>query len=224
MFGDIDVSDPFFDFFRADYPGFDTWFARKSQEKAYVCFSDKGQVVAFLYLKHQRAGSEDYSDIQPALSRANRLKIGTFKVASNGVKLGERFLKIVFDQAIKFRVDEIYVTLFRRSPAHDRLAEQLQDWGFCIRGKKQSASGVEDVLIRAFASTRRHLHDSRFRYMANAASKFIVPIYPAYHTELLPDSILRTEAPATYVDDKPHRNALSKVYISRSIAATSCAR
>jgi hypothetical protein len=51
----------------------------------------------------------------------------------------------------------------------------------------------------------------------SGVGKFIVPIYPAYHTELLPDSILRTESPEDFVDNRPNRNAISKVYISRSI-------
>jgi hypothetical protein len=46
--------------------------------------------------------------------------------------------------------------------------------------------------------------------------KFIVPIYPEYHTELLPDSILNTESPEDFVENKPNRNAISKVYVSRS--------
>ncbi len=45
---------------------------------------------------------------------------------------------------------------------------------------------------------------------------YIVPIYPDYHTNLLPDSYLRTESPQDFVENEPHRNALSKVYISRS--------
>jgi len=44
-----------------------------------------------------------------------------------------------------------------------------------------------------------------------------VPIYPEYHTELFPDSILRTESPMDFIENEPHRNAISKVYISRSI-------
>jgi hypothetical protein len=46
---------------------------------------------------------------------------------------------------------------------------------------------------------------------------FLVPIYPKYHTELLPDSILRTESKDNFVENEPHRNAISKVYISRSL-------
>ena len=44
-----------------------------------------------------------------------------------------------------------------------------------------------------------------------------MPIYAKYHTELFPDSILRTESPMDFIENQPHRNAISKVYISRSI-------
>lgn len=218
LFGEINVKDSFFDSFRKDYPTFDDWFASKSQEKAYVCFSKTGQVVAFLYLKREPPGSEDYAEIEPRFKRADRLKIGTFKVASNGVKLGERFLKIIFDQALRLRAEEIYVTAFTTSAAHERLIAQLGDWGFTAYGKKRSASGEEEVLVRQFAP-RADRSDPRitFPYLSAGARKFIVPIYPEYHTELFPDSLLKTEKASQYVDDRPHRNALSKVYISRSI-------
>ena len=38
-----------------------------------------------------------------------------------------------------------------------------------------------------------------------------------YHTELFPDSILRTESPLSFIENEPRRNALSKVYISHSL-------
>jgi hypothetical protein len=44
-----------------------------------------------------------------------------------------------------------------------------------------------------------------------------VPIYPEYHTSLLPDSILKTESPADFIEQEPHRNAIRKVYVGRSI-------
>lgn len=63
-----------------------------------------------------------------------------------------------------------------------------------------------------------NLHEPQrtFPFIAASARKFVVPIYPNYHTELLPDSILNTESPKEFVENKPNRNALSKVYISRS--------
>jgi hypothetical protein len=217
-FGELDVRDPFFDSFRADYEGFDTWFNRKADEVAYICIADQGQIVAFLYLKREGAG-EDYSDINPPLGRAQRLKIGTFKVVSNGYKLGERFLKIAFDNALQYRVDEIYVTAFRRTADQDRLIQLLEEWGFAFHGTKGGlGNDSEHVYVRDF---RPHVDadDPRrsFPYVAATARKFIVPIYPEYHTELLPDSILNTESPSAFVENRPNRNALSKIYISRSI-------
>lgn len=56
-----------------------------------------------------------------------------------------------------------------------------------------------------------------YPFFSTGGQVFIVPIYPKYHTELFPDSILRTESPDDFVENEPHRNAISKVYISRSL-------
>ena len=56
--------------------------------------------------------NENYSNIFPAFQPKKRLKVGTFKVESTGFRLGERFIKIIFDNAIVRNVEEIYVTLF----------------------------------------------------------------------------------------------------------------
>lgn len=215
-FGAINLRDPFFDSFRAEYPAFDKWFNRKADETAYVCTSDDGSIVAFLYVKREAPG-EDYSDIEPRFPPAPRLKIGTFKVVSNGFKLGERFLKIAFDNALRYQVDEIYVTAFRQSPEQDRLIRLLEDWGFVRHGTKTTEAGSEQVLVRDFHPTF-DANDPRrtYPYLSRRTRQFIVPIYPQYHTELLPDSILNTESPAEFVENRPNRNAISKVYVSRS--------
>ena len=56
-----------------------------------------------------------------------------------------------------------------------------------------------------------------FPYVSMSTQCHIVPIYPSYHTSLLPDSILRTESPSNFVEQFPHRNAIRKVYICQSI-------
>ena len=56
-----------------------------------------------------------------------------------------------------------------------------------------------------------------FPFVSLGTRALIVPIKPDYHTSLLPDSILKTESPANFVEHYPHRNAIRKVYISRSI-------
>lgn len=213
LFGQVNLADSFFDSFRADYQGFDRWFNRKADETAYICTSDGGQLVAFLYLKREGT-DEDYGDINPVFKRAQRLKIGTFKVISNGFKLGERFLKIIFDNALRYAVAEIYVTAFRRTGEQERLIHLLEDWGFRLHGTK---GGDESVYVRDFRPAVDKDDPRRtYPFVLGSARKFIVPIYPAYHTELLPDSILNTESPYDFVENKPNRNALSKVYISRS--------
>jgi hypothetical protein len=100
-FGQVDLQSGFFDSFREDYAGaaFDRWFNRKADEPAYVCYEGAG-LVAFLYLKVE-GRDENYGDIEPRFRPKRRLKIGTFKVELNGYKLGERFLKIIFDNALR---------------------------------------------------------------------------------------------------------------------------
>jgi predicted nucleic acid-binding protein len=217
LFGNLNLRDEFFDSFREDYQEFDDWFNRKSDETAYVCTSETGQIVAFLYLKIEER-NECYSDIRPNFPPAKRLKIGTFKVISNGYKLGERFLKIVFDNALRFCVEEIYVTLFSYTLEQSKLIELLCDWGFEKYGIKQTCNGEEVVLLRDF---RPGVNTSdpcvSYPYLSSESRKFLVPIYPEYHTELFPDSILRTESSNDFIENKPNRNAISKVYISRSL-------
>lgn len=215
LFGHVNLNDTFFEYFREDYPEFNHWFNRKSDEIAYVCTSGSDKIVAFLYVKKE-GPDENYGDIEPRFRKCNRLKIGTFKVVFNGHKLGERFLKIVFDNALRAGVDEIYVTAFRNTAEHDRLIRLLEDWGFVEFGTKGERG--EKVWVRDFRPAVDPQDPRKtFPFVSRKARKFIVAIYPEYHTELLPDSILNTERRAQYKDDKPHRNALSKVYISRSI-------
>lgn len=215
-FGNVAVSDSFFDSLRQDYPDFEGWFNRKADETAYTCRDDEGRILAFLYLKTE-GPDEPYGDIRPTFLPKKRLKIGTFKVFLNGYKIGERFLKIVFDNAVRQSVDEIYVTVFERTPEHNRLIDLIGQWGFSRYGTKISDWGQETVWVRQFSRRAARDHPaSTYPFISRGAPKFIVPIYPKYHTELLPDSILRTESPMDFVENRPNRNAIRKAYISRS--------
>lgn len=215
-FGKINLQDTFFDSFREDYTNFDKWFNKKADEIAYVCHHNN-ILSAFLFIKVEDE-NEPYSDINPPFAKKKRLKIGTFKVTSNGFKLGERFLKIIFDNAIQYDVAEIYVTIFDKRHEQLRLIELLEDWGFKLHGIKTTASGDEKVYVRDFG---RNVDEQNpkftFPRLSKTSDVYIVPIYPEYHTELFPDSILRTESPLNFVENEPHRNALSKVYISHSL-------
>lgn len=215
-FGEIDLQDTFFDSFREDYVGFDRWFNKKADEIAYV--THKGNsMLSFLYVKVEDE-TENYSDITPTLVAKRRLKIGTFKVVSNGVRLGERFLKIIFDNALIYQVEEIYVTIFDKTDEQRRLIDLLKEWGFVEHGIKKTKTGDELVLIRDFSpSCSSESPKKTYPFISTGKQIFLCPIYPEYHTELFPDSILTTESPLDFTESQPHRNALSKVYISRSI-------
>jgi hypothetical protein len=45
-------------------------------------------------------------------------------------------LKIIFDNALQYRVDEIYVTIFDKRPEQLRLIALLEEWGFVHFGDK----------------------------------------------------------------------------------------
>ena len=188
LFGNIDVTDPFFATFREAYTGFEDWFIKKSNEEAYVCRTDAGAILGFLYLKTETE-EENYSDIAPIFRPKRRLKVGTFKVEASGFRLGERFIKIIFDNAIERNVEEIYVTLYMNRPELRMLYDLLVRWGFYKYGIKKNCNGEEVVLIKKMTG---------------------------YHTPLFPDSQLRTEGNFDYLGDKAHRYALQKVYISLS--------
>ena len=81
--------------------------------------ADRGEYAVFLYLKIEEK-DENYNNITPMFIPKRRLKIGTFKVTSTGYKLGERFLKIIFDNALNYGVDEIYVTIFDKRDEQER--------------------------------------------------------------------------------------------------------
>lgn len=216
-FGNINLSDTFFDSFKKDYAEFEQWFNKKSDNFAYVCRSETNSILAFLYLKIEDEG-ESYPDIKPYLAPNRRLKVGTFKVSLNGYKLGERFLKIIFDNAILFQTNEIYLTIFNNTVDQERLSLLMEDWGFYEHGVKSTPNGDEFVYVRNFLNINFQAPPKQnYPFLNGRCRKFLCPIYPQYHTELLPDSILNNETPADFVDNKPSRNALAKVYISRSI-------
>src|SRR5574344_928473 len=213
-FGNIDLNDSFFDSLREDYEGFDAWFNKKAEEKAYITYN-AGQVLSFLFLKIENK-DENYSNMNPIFAPKKRLKIGTFKVVINGDRLGERFMKIIFDNAVINNVDEIYVTIFNKREEQQRLINLMEEWGFQFYGTKGTEG--ELVYVRDFSKRMDVANPkSTYPFIPTNTRIFLIPIYPKYHTELLPDSFLRTESPEDFVENEPHRNAVSKIYISRSI-------
>lgn len=212
-FGNVDLNTPFFDSFKRDYVGFESWFNKKCDEIAYVC-ADARTMLGFLYLKVEDE-TEDYSSISPIFKPKRRLKIGTLKVEATGFRLGERFLKIIFDNALKGNVDEIYTTMFDERDELNALADLLIRWGFERYGQKITESGKEDVFVKGMNKYCEDLSvKQNFPNILYQRQKFILPIFDKYHTSLLPDSKLSNEREEDFLNKDPHKYALQKVYIS----------
>lgn len=212
-FNSLELNDPFFDSLKEDYPNFENWFKGKSEEEAYV-FESKNHVHGFLYLKIETP-NDSYTDIQPVFQPAKRLKVGTFKIDSKvkGFRLGERFIKIIFDNACAADVSEIYVTLFEgKRNEVDRLAETLKEWGFVYWGKKK---GKESVYVKKLTQYDEEKSVKfNFPILKTGCRVFFLPIASEYHTNLFPDAALKNEDMSLYLEDKGHLYSLEKMYVT----------
>lgn len=160
---------------------------KKYDEEAYIIVnSNNGLLLSFLYLKVEDQ-DEKYLDISPYFNPKRRLKVGTFKVINNGFRLGERFMKIIFDNALKNKVEEIYVTIYDKRDELRRLIDLLDQWGFILWGNKNE----ELVYVRDFS---KKIDENNLKHSYPFISKS-----------------------KDFIEDFPHRNAINKVYVSRAL-------
>lgn len=201
QFKDLNFEDPFFKSLSDDYPGFKEWFERKGNEKAFI-FKENGLIDGFLYLK-----DEDESDesIDPPFSKKRRLKIGTLKINAHGTVLGQRFMGIILRKMIEERFNEVYVTLFS---LQESLVKLFEKFGFTYWGKK---SNGELVYVKNTEDKENIFHNFP-RFKIKDSKKFLLGIYPQYHTKMFPDSILKTET-SHRVEDLSVTNTIEKIYI-----------
>jgi predicted nucleic acid-binding protein len=115
----LKYEDPIFDTLKEEYPGFDYWFKKISREgrKSWVYYRKDRSLGAVLIYKIE----DETIDANPSLPKKRRLKIATLKVADRGYKIGELFIKMSTDLAIKNGIYEIYLTHFTKPP--DQLIE-----------------------------------------------------------------------------------------------------
>jgi len=217
-FADVDLSDPFFDSLKDSYHEFSDWFRRKAEEYAYVFYGNRGLIDGFLYLKEE---PQVIDDCTPALStNINRgwLKVGTLKINAHGTKLGERFIKKIFDYAITYGFNDIYITVF---PKHASLIALFERYGFRREAKKITANGTELVLTRRFDIIDTDVENTNKNYpLVNFRGDdtfqpqiYLLSLHPQWHTRLLPDSILQNED-ASIVQDVSPTNSIHKVYLT----------
>lgn len=145
FFRDIDLGDRFFDSLRSDYTGFDDWFRSKNENTAFISYNEFNDIDGFLYLKIE---DEELSDMTPSFPKMKRVKLGTFKIDAHGTKLGERFIRLVFQFAMQNKLKEIYVTIFDK---HSGLIKLLERYGFTLSARKNihTPSGQEGVYFKS---------------------------------------------------------------------------
>ena len=210
-FNEINLKDSFFDSLRKDYQGFDSWYNKKALrgEKAYILY-EKDELVCFLYLKIE--SPVDNTDITPLLdSTKSWVKVGTFKVIPHKTKLGERLIKRMFDFAISNNIFNLYLTTFSKQ---EPLINLLMHYGFEQYGKK----GDELVLVKNIATNLNEMKkDICLDYPSinvQGVNKYILGIYPQYHTGMFSDSMLKTES-FDILKDVSEANSIHKVYITK---------
>ncbi|POS05298.1 N-acetyltransferase [Burkholderia gladioli] len=208
QFKHTNLNDPFFDSLKADYAEFEDWFGRKAENWAYVFEQqDTGEIDGFLYLKVEDGAVDD---VNPPLPEKRRIKVGTFKINAHGTKLGERFVKKIFDHAIQEKAEELYVTVFEK---HAGLIALLTKYGFETVATKATDNGVENVMIRSMVWDDYAGREKNYPLIKLDGSYYQVGIHPGYHTRLLPDSILNNED-VNIVRDISHTNSINKIYIA----------
>jgi hypothetical protein len=213
----LSLADAFFDSLKKEYEGFEDWFQRISKEgrKCWVHYGEKGNIRALLIYKIE--DETIYSD--PPLPKKKRLKLSTFKVAYEGHKIGELFIKLSVDIAIQNEISEIYLTHF--SASEDRLVDLISEYGFkkvavndrgeeiflkklMIEQTDMSVLSPTDIAIEFYPSF----------YDGPQVRKFIVPICPEYHGRLFTDypgrQLTLSESVGDFIIEG---NTISKAYI-----------
>lgn len=212
-FAQINLSDPFFDSLKEDYAEFSAWFQKKADAGEFAYLFESGGIQGFLYLKPEFG---PVNDLIPPLPDGSHLKVGTFKINAHGTRLGQRFIKKIFDHALELGVQTAYVTAFAK---HKPLLRILKTYGFVEHGTKVAGNGEEIVLVKRFSHLSGNvLKDYPIISMARP-NKYLLAIYPEFHTKFLPDSKLNNES-FDIVQDVSHANSIHKIYIS-GVAGTS---
>lgn len=211
----MDLNDDFFTTLRRDYFGFDDWFIRKQKEgrMAYITTNKENKVTSFLMLKEEDE-KEGYSTFEKPFKPAKRIKVSTFKVADTGKKIGESFIKIMVNEALKKNVDELYVTTFEKQ---DALIYLLKQYGFELYTYKNTFK--PDETIEKEAVYVKNMRDkSKYPYVQlKNQNIFIFPIKPKYHKLLFEDAEDEYQISINDTQGKnTSANAIKKAFISNA--------
>ena len=135
---ELDINDTFFDSLRLDYKDFNEWFNRNNKRKVYVTFYDN-KITSFLMLKEEINEKYDFS---PEFNGERILKICTKQVVTNGVGIGEEFIKIIFNKAKEIGAEKIYFTVY---PKYTDLINFFSKYGFKYYGTKKTMNSNNEI-------------------------------------------------------------------------------
>lgn len=204
-FAEVDLQDSFFESLRNDYPGFDDWFRRKNNQDAYVQY-ENDKIIGFLYLKVEE---QLVDDVIPNIQASKILKVGTFKIEAHGTKMGEQFIKIIMDYAVGENVDVCYVTIYEK---HNTLINLVQQFGFELYGVKGEGVHKESVYLKQMKRITGDINKDFPLVNISTVKKYLLSIYPQYHSVMFPDSILTTEN-KNIITDVSYTNSIHKIYV-----------
>lgn len=205
-FSEINLSDPFFNSLKSDYPEFSSWFKRKAEEKREaLVFSDDLGLGAFVATKNECEPLQLKNAIIPAKPR---LKITTLYLADRfrGQRLGEGAIGLILWQWQQLNIEEIYVTVF---PTHLDVLQQLYRFGFVHIGENNRG---EFVLIRSRKSIDYSDPYKSFPYLSRRFQKggYLI-VEDSFHDTLFPYSELKNTIQEQLAVDAA--NGISKIYI-----------
>lgn len=190
----LDLGDPFFDSLKEEYgkKKFKQWWKKICQEgrKGWVYFVN-GNIGALLIYKTENV--DELTKCSPPLPQKKMMKICTLKVTHMGFKIGELFIKLAVNYAIKNNLNEIYLTHFTKED--DLLVSLIEEYGFERYSqriyKKNGKEKYEDVYFKKLMpdiecqsplELQRKFYPSL--YDGEKVNKYVIPIQPVYHNRL----------------------------------------
>jgi hypothetical protein len=218
----LNPNDPIFDVLKLEYgkEQFERWLSKISREarKCWVYHRDDGTIGALLIYKLE---DEAIGSIPP-IPKNRRIKISTFIVKHIGQKIGELFIKMITDFAVRNNIPEIYLTHYIRGK--DPLVDLTTEYGFKniatkIDGEaiflKKLLVGSEDISHLTPIEIAKIYYPSF--YDGDGVDKFIIPIRPEFHQRLFIEFLDRqTTLPEHIGGFIIEGNTIKKAYLCHS--------
>lgn len=212
----LDVTDPIFNSFRAEYADFDDWLAkcRREGRDSWIVRGGEQPYGALAIIKPEAPEALGLT------GGARVLKLCSFKVAEafRGRRYGELLLKTIFDYCAENRMTHIYVEVFEH---HAELVTLFEEFGFARRPLGTTRNElvmaktfVADVAAGELDALEYHVRFGPPSLRLDDGHVLIVPIQPQYHRMLFPDA--GPEIPLYGVGVQPYGNAIRKAYLSNA--------